>query len=271
MSKLLFFDIDATLCLPGEAPSPRTVSAIRAARAKGHKVFLSTGRNRSGIPPAVDAIGFDGYISNAGASAQVGDHILLDEPTPVPLLEQTLSILRAGDACFLLQTADGNYLDFAQQEAIFQDPEVAQYLEPFRKILSVRDYAEYTGSPVYKLCFFTTDDAHFQALKPQLEPVYHFTLFDNLFPGLSVVSGELNRKGVDKGRALNAICAYLGQSPADTIAFGDSTNDSAMLLAAGLGVAMENGQEEVKALADRICPPCWEDGVAQTLEELGLV
>ena len=75
MPKLLFFDIDGTLCMPGKAPSPRTVEAIQKARANGHKVFLSTGRNITGIPKAVNDIGFDGYITNAGACAQVYTYI----------------------------------------------------------------------------------------------------------------------------------------------------------------------------------------------------
>ena len=53
MTKLLFFDIDGTLCMPGEDPTERTVSAIRRARANGHKCFLSTGRNGTSIPPAL--------------------------------------------------------------------------------------------------------------------------------------------------------------------------------------------------------------------------
>ncbi|MBR2653222.1 MAG: HAD hydrolase family protein, partial [Lachnospiraceae bacterium] len=39
MSKLLFFDIDGTLAMPGRTVSRRTRDAIRAARANGHKAF----------------------------------------------------------------------------------------------------------------------------------------------------------------------------------------------------------------------------------------
>lgn len=272
MRKLLFFDIDGTLCMPGEAPSPRTVHAIRSARARGHKVFLSTGRNLSSIPKAVDAIGFDGYIYNAGACAQVGTEILLDQPLSPELLEQTLSILRAHDGCFILQCTDGNYFDFDLLEEVWRDTPAltSGYFDQFRTMLALQDYKDYPGSPVYKVCFFTPGEAEYRALKPLLEPWYTFTLFDNLLLNLPAVSGEANQRSADKGRALEIICAHLGQSTEDAIAFGDSTNDSAMLLAAGLGIAMENGQPEVKALADRICPDCREDGVARTLEALGL-
>lgn len=273
MGKLLFFDIDGTLCMPGTAPSERTVKAIRSARAKGHHVFLATGRNVPGIPPFVDAIGFDGYISNAGACAQVGSQILLDKPLPNALLDRTVEALQRYDSCYILQGREGNYADFQHQQrlhAIFP-PEAAANLTTLEQLLRVEDVARCQEMPIYKICFFTPDQPRYEALQNQVEGDYDITLFDNLFPELDAVCGELNRKQVDKGAALRAICAFFGQSTQDAIAFGDSTNDSAMLQAAGLGIAMGNAQEEVKALADRVCLPCQEDGVARVLEELELV
>ena len=46
------------------------------------------------------------------------------------------------------------------------------------------------------------------------------------------------------------------------MACGDSHNDMAMIQAAGLGVAMGNAEEEVKAIADFVTLSNLEDGVA---------
>ena len=272
MTKLLFFDIDGTLCMPGEDPTERTVSAIRRARANGHKCFISTGRNSTSIPPAVAAIGFDGYITNAGASAAVGEERLLSLPIPKTVVNETVRTLKENDACFALQTDLGNFSDFGQVDRVWPErpPQVRQYVELAAKMLDVWDISRMPDVPVYKICFYTSGVEHLNALREKLEQWYSFTLFDNLFDDFTIISGEMNQHGTDKGRALAAICARFGLSPADAIAFGDSTNDSEMLAAAGLGVAMENGQAAVKAVADRICPPCREDGVAQILEELHL-
>lgn len=272
MGTLLFFDIDGTLCMPGTAPSPRTAAAIRSARAKGNPVFLSTGRNIPGIPAPVKAIGFDGYISNAGACAQVGETILVDQSLPRYLMDQSLDTLRHYDTCYILQGSQGNYADFRHQQQLrpfFPGP-AAERMLGLQQLLGVEDMVRCQGAPIYKICFFCPDATRFQAIQEKLGAEYDITLFDNLFPDLNAVCGELNRKGLDKGQALEAICTHYGQSVQDAVAFGDSTNDSAMLLAAGLGVAMGNAQEEVKALADRVCLPCDQDGVAQMLEELGL-
>jgi hydroxymethylpyrimidine pyrophosphatase-like HAD family hydrolase len=52
------------------------------------------------------------------------------------------------------------------------------------------------------------------------------------------------------------------------IAIGDGANDLEMIAAAGLGIAMENGDDEVKAVADRMAPHHNRDGVAIILEEI---
>ena len=45
-------------------------------------------------------------------------------------------------------------------------------------------------------------------------------------------------------------------------------NDVAMLRWAGVGYAMADGHPDAVAAADRVAPPCAEDGVAQVVEEL---
>lgn len=272
MGKLLFFDIDGTLCMPGKAPSEATVQAIRAARAKGHRAFLSTGRNITGIPKAVFDIGFDGYITNAGASAEVDGRLLVDLPLSPELLRQTLEILYDNDVCFALQSDRDNYTDNDQNAAVTAalDPVTASHIGIFMNVLKLTDIKTRPDAPGYKICFVAPSSEHWERIRPRMEQWYDITLFDNLFPTGRIVSGEFNRHGTDKGKALQAICAHFGQTAGDAIAFGDSTNDSAMLIAAGVGYAMENAQDEVKAIADAVCPHCDEDGVARTLQALGL-
>ena len=55
------------------------------------------------------------------------------------------------------------------------------------------------------------------------------------------------------------------------IAFGDAGNDIPFLQKAAIGVAMGNGQDGIKEAADIIAPSISEDGVAYTLEKLGIV
>lgn len=63
---------------------------------------------------------------------------------------------------------------------------------------------------------------------------------------------EVVPKGMNKGEAVKMLCRMLGVDIADSVAVGDAANDLAMLRAAGVGVAMANGSQEVKEIADYI-------------------
>lgn len=69
----------------------------------------------------------------------------------------------------------------------------------------------------------------------------------------------------DKGRALQFLCEKYSIDPQHTMALGDGPNDVGMIKFAGLGVAMGNAFDQVKAEADLVVPSNDDDGVAHTL------
>ena len=81
---------------------------------------------------------------------------------------------------------------------------------------------------------------------------------------------ELLHPEVSKGNALSLIAKDLAINPEEIIAFGDNHNDIGMLRLAGLGVAMGNAHEEVKAAADYVTLSNAEDGVAVVVEDMVL-
>ena len=81
---------------------------------------------------------------------------------------------------------------------------------------------------------------------------------------------EINAAGVDKGAGLLALAEQLGLPASALMACGDGGNDTAMVAAAGLGVAMANAFPEVKAAARFITASNNEDGVALAVEKFVL-
>jgi Cof subfamily protein (haloacid dehalogenase superfamily) len=79
---------------------------------------------------------------------------------------------------------------------------------------------------------------------------------------------EIIRRGVDKSTALLALEQRLGITPTEMIAIGDMDNDIAMLQMAGLGIAMGNAPDHVKAQADWVTDTNNRDGVAIAIERL---
>lgn len=81
---------------------------------------------------------------------------------------------------------------------------------------------------------------------------------------------EVMPKGLNKARAIEILLGDLGYSREELIACGDGFNDVHMVEWAGLGVAMENACEQVKAVAKFITKSNDEDGVAYVIEKFML-
>lgn len=78
---------------------------------------------------------------------------------------------------------------------------------------------------------------------------------------------EFMPTGVDKGLAVRIMCEKTGIDPSEVMAFGDQTNDLPMLNASGWPVAMENGEDSVKAAARIIAPDHNLGGVGLVLQK----
>lgn len=81
----------------------------------------------------------------------------------------------------------------------------------------------------------------------------------------SIYNLEINPLGVSKASALEALCRHLSIDLKDVIAVGDSLNDIKAIQAVGLGVAMANAQDEVKAAANAVTFSNNDHGVAEVI------
>ena len=81
---------------------------------------------------------------------------------------------------------------------------------------------------------------------------------------------EFLDKSVNKGAGVSAVTKQLGLNREEVICVGDAGNDLDMIRYAGLGVAMGNAFEEIKAEADYITHTNEEDGVAYVIEKFML-
>jgi Cof subfamily protein (haloacid dehalogenase superfamily) len=77
---------------------------------------------------------------------------------------------------------------------------------------------------------------------------------------------EFASPAVTKASGLAFVAEHLGFEAAETVAFGDGENDVELLEWAGYAVAVANAHERVQAVADFVCPPVQEEGVAQVIE-----
>lgn len=277
MKKLLFFDIDGTLCEPGMPVSEAVVAALKAAQKNGHKIFLSTGRNLPSIQKFVLDIGFDGIIASAGGYISVDHQVLADKKMPQELLNHSIHTFEKYDISYMLETDKGTYANKDSMMKAWGDnlahanSELRRMMVQLLEGLGMLPLEQYNGQSVYKICFIGKDEPSLLKAVEELGEVFETVVQENMVPGQPKVNGETMAKGVDKGIAVRQVCEYYQIPVADSVAFGDSGNDLPMLEAAGTSVVMGNAAPGIRERADIVCEPCAEDGIAHELKRMGLI
>ena len=273
--KLIFLDIDGTLVSAFSSPTHAVGEAIRNARINGHGVFLNTGRSYAIIGQDVLQAGFDGVVASAGAYVSVGSTVLQDRLLSEELVQECLAVFHGAGMFCRIETSDGIYTDLQMEELLRSASPVPQNSELIRMQkeieagIRMQQYKDYPGQGAYKLCFTSLNLESVRGAEKVLGDRFEFVVHP--YAGInSCINGEIIPRGVDKGRGIELICRHLGVRIEDTIAFGDSMNDAAMLKKAGVAVAMGNASDEVKALADIVCEDVNHDGVALELRRMGL-
>jgi len=113
-----------------------------------------------------------------------------------------------------------------------------------------------------KFGFYTTDSAQLDRIREEI------AAWDSLeISSSNTRNVELNAKGVTKASGIREVCRILGIEMSEVIAMGDGMNDYSMIVEAGLGVAMGNGIEALKQVADFVTVTNEEDGVAKIIRE----
>ena len=82
---------------------------------------------------------------------------------------------------------------------------------------------------------------------------------------------DITAQGADKGKGILAMAAHLGLDPQYTMAFGDGGNDTAMVKAAGVGVAMGNALDSLKQVADYTTSSVDDNGILNALRHFHLI
>ena len=263
--KVIFLDVDGTLTEPGAMQPPSSACrAMEAAHANGHRLVLCSGRSEELLAPLL-AYPFDAVVSSAGARITCKGKLLYDRSISSALLERTTSLLARSGVEYTLECRDTSYSSSGFTDLLLRCAARGSNSELARWARHAREdpgptVASYPGTPVYKITFASPDAQRLESPFRLLEPDFYCCVMGT--DQFGVVNGELIQRSFSKGTAVRTLCRYWGIPIADSVAFGDSMNDAAMLEAAGLGICMGNGDPQLKAMADEVCLPQDQDGLA---------
>ena len=258
--KAAFFDIDGTLVSFQTHQIPAsTIKTIEQAKEQGVKIFISTGRPVA-IINNIDAIRHlvDGYITFNGARTFIDDKDITLMPIPENEVRAMIDDASRRDYAVLVCGRDDVALH--NHKPIFDEIFVhnlgvnnIDINNPIEPLLS---------QPVLQLTPFFSEAAE-QEIVP-LMPHCISARWNPCFTDITV-------QGADKGNALRQLAKYLGISLDECIAFGDGGNDMSILQTAGIGVAMGNANESVKAVADYVTSSVDDDGIRNAFIHFGII
>ena len=258
--KVVFFDIDGTIWDYTNYIPESTVRAIRALRARGNYAFICSGRCRSYIQnPSLFEIGFDGVVSGCGTMIEQGDQVVFYKELDTALVKRTLDTVRSFGMKPLLEGRDHLYMDYEE----FKDDPYGQKLivEMGKRIKGIRESeGEWRCSKLSCETTASNIDECYEVLKEDYDFIVHTS---------SVV--EMVPKGFSKATGMKRITELLGCALEDTFAFGDGENDIEMIETAGVGIAMGNGNDHVREVADYVTAALEDDGIYKACEHFGLI
>lgn len=275
--KCLAFDVDGTLTNDQKEIDPRTKASIQEAMERGIHIVISSGRNKEGCEFIYEPLGLE-----------KGNHFLsLVNGQQIYDFERDLYIndkLLSSQDCLKIERICRKYQCLARftigNTAAFYAPipglikELLSRVKKTKKhggsmskgtkfklkLLPYRDYVFKT--PVNKVVFFRDEEffvENLNQLKKELRDYDVMMVSDGWM--------EIMPKGVNKASGLQKIADACGITMENIMAFGDAQNDIDMIVQCGVGVAMGNAREDVKALADIVADTNNNNGIGKVIDQ----
>lgn len=263
--RVIFLDIDGTLTEPGSNEPPESaITAIRQTREKGNYVFLCTGRNYGMLSPLLK-YDFDGVIASSGGYIECQKEVIYNCPMTEEQKQKAMDILMESGIYRTIECMEGSYTDEGFKEFLREhategsNSELLRWREQIETSLNILPMKEYRGQPIYKIVIMSLSQEQLARPREVLASDFEFCIQDKDKHGF--INGEIVNKKFNKGKAVKQVCNHMQIPLYHSVAIGDSMNDKEMLEAAGLSICMRNGSEELKKLADDICPSVQESGI----------
>lgn len=259
---VIFFDIDGTLVDNHTQILPEsTVHAITQLRQNGHIPIVNTGRPYSHIDPRVRALPCAGWVCGCGMEIQLQEQWLLRRDIGIELSQRVMQAVQEHQMQVIYEIEGGFMLDgeFSTLDRIALESRRLQDNGCF-----VIQSCQIPQPNIMKFVTFDGPNSRHEEFIHAMQP--YFTCIER---GKTMVEYVLS--GCSKADGMALVLQQLGVSKADSLAFGDSTNDISMFRAAGKGICMGDGMEEAKQEADYITDTVLGDGIYKALQHFGLI
>ena len=257
--KAVFFDIDSTLYYHGfHDIMPSAKQALWKLHEQGIKLGVATSRCHSEMknaPSFFRTFPCSAIVSDGGALVMENNEIVKAEWVPSDVVQAFVDYAQRHHKTMRYSTVDGNYfMDMPRQ----QEKDMA-----FSLYLNLPKVKPYAHDNILNLLIHVGNETECDALYVQFKDRaalvnYHMAL-------------ECTPSDTDKSKGIKTLADRWQLPMEEIMCFGDGENDVKMIQSCGIGVAMGNGCDAVKAAADFVTKRIEDDGVAYALTEYGLI
>lgn len=262
MKKLIAIDLDGTTLNQDSKITDKTARTLRRAIQDGHSVVIATGRPYrmsknfyQELQLTTPMINFNGALVHLPDKQWAGEQetsfnrkIVFDLMAEKKNLKLDFIAAENRETFFI---DDLNFFDqhfFASDFATNENLLTVNTLRTNPTSVLLRSQPENVGS-----------------VSEELKQQYGHEVEVNTWGGPNPIL-EVVAKGIQKAHGLRRVIDHLNMKQEDILAFGDEHNDVEMLKFAGWGVAMANGTDQVKSVANDVTgKPNTEDGMADYL------
>jgi 5-amino-6-(5-phospho-D-ribitylamino)uracil phosphatase len=244
--RLIALDMDGTVLNDRQEISKPNIEWIRKAQAAGIIVCFATGRGFQSALPYAEQLGLmDAPMVNVnGSEIWHSPHHLHKRTLMDPaVIERLHKLALESDVWFWAYAVDGIY---NRERWIGAD-------------------LAYDAKQWLKFGYYSENPPLLADIRRTVESWGILEMTNS-----SPANIELNPLGISKASGLREVCSLLGIDMSQVVAMGDSLNDMTMIREAGLGVAMGNAQDVVKAEADYVTDSNEDHGVARAIREMVL-
>ncbi|UQS87152.1 Cof-type HAD-IIB family hydrolase [Nicoliella spurrieriana] len=246
MIKMIALDLDATLLTSDKRISDFNTRVLKKLHAAGVRVVICTGRPISVIQNYIDQLG---VVGATDYTITFNGALVINNKTRHPLFKSGLTKADFEPIYNFAKRAQLplNILDF---DSIYELTELAPSM--YHTIMKAdvkfipKTFQTLPSDQQYSKAIMSTTPDKLDAARDGFnnQGAYHIVRSQPKI--LEFIAPHMN-----KAVGLKALLDHYGWTFANLMAFGDAENDLEMIEAAGVGVAMQNGQPEVKRIADQ--------------------
>ncbi|SFT32931.1 hypothetical protein SAMN02910356_00009 [Selenomonas sp. GACV-9] len=248
--KMLALDFDGTTLDSAKRFPAEISAAVHELKARGIEVIVSSGRGKAELKDyEQELVDFDyGVMISGGLVYDFCRHqAIFRQPIPQAAILAAFAAAEQEQAMTQLLTVDES-VTRGSHIARMEDFHMEIYREMYERVCrQEEDLAGFIAAQAGEICKMNIYH------RDENSRLRNYERLEKL--GLSITfaeqtSLELSAKGISKAHGLKVICDHLGISTDEVVAIGDAPNDEEVLKLAGLGVAMGNASEEIKAISD---------------------